>query len=126
MPANEEVIVMENTGSINDPSINERFGSAKPMTLPDIVYKRIRGIFGIGCIRNSKSNEDGYVEFGQSEGDALGGRTLGTFAGVFSPVALSMFSALLFLRIGMILASVISYALVISIQIEDLHSICNK
>lgn len=45
------------------------------------------------------SSSDGYVEFGISEPDRTT-RHLGTFAGVFSPVALSMFSALLFIRVG--------------------------
>lgn len=45
------------------------------------------------------SADGGYVEFGMQDPENSG-RTLGTFAGVFSPVALSMFSALVFIRVG--------------------------
>ncbi|BFF96311.1 solute carrier family 12 member 9 [Drosophila madeirensis] len=47
---------------------------------------------------------DGYVEFGMQNPERSG-RTLGTFAGVFSPVALSMFSALVFIRVGYIVGN---------------------
>ncbi|TDG47789.1 hypothetical protein AWZ03_005743 [Drosophila navojoa] len=49
-------------------------------------------------------SSDGYVEFGMQDPER-NGRTLGTFAGVFSPVALSMFSALVFIRVGYIVGN---------------------
>ncbi|XP_034097326.1 solute carrier family 12 member 9 [Drosophila albomicans] len=49
-------------------------------------------------------SSDGYVEFGMQDPER-NGRTLGTFAGVFSPVALSMFSALVFIRVGYVVGN---------------------
>lgn len=59
-----------------------------------------------GAPRRSSSQTavDGYVEFGMQDPER-NGRTLGTFAGVFSPVALSMFSALIFIRVGFIVGN---------------------
>uniref|UniRef100_A0A8D8U144 Solute carrier family 12 member 9 n=1 Tax=Cacopsylla melanoneura TaxID=428564 RepID=A0A8D8U144_9HEMI len=73
---------------------------------------------------------EGYVEFGSIGEPSSAGRTLGTFAGVFSPVTLSMFSALLFLRIGYLVGNaglltiLVQFIIAYGILVFTVTSIC--
>ncbi|XP_037910538.1 solute carrier family 12 member 9 [Hermetia illucens] len=68
------------------------------------IFRSFGALFGHGQRNGNGDDADRYVEFGVSDPER-NGRTLGTFAGVFCPVALSMFSALVFIRVGYIVGN---------------------
>ncbi|KRT85474.1 Amino acid permease, partial [Oryctes borbonicus] len=90
------------------------------------IMRRISSIFG----KHEHRQIGGYTEFGSINVERTETRTLGTFAGVFSPVTLSMFSALIFLRIGYIvgnagfLVTLLQFLIAYAIVIFTVASIC--
>ena len=93
------MLATSNSSINHDPETNETIPITNPNRQNDSVLRQFSNLFRS---RNSaeRADPEGYVEFGGLSNDQPNQeqRTLGTFAGCFAPVSLSMFSALVFIR----------------------------
>jgi potassium/chloride transporter 9 len=98
-------MIASEIGSTNNVEGIQITGEKVPLIRNKSIFHRLSTLLKL---RNSSNDErDGYVEF--STLGTNSSRILGTFAGVFSPVTLSMFSALVFIRMGKILSEIIRF-----------------
>ncbi|XP_026731241.1 solute carrier family 12 member 9 isoform X2 [Trichoplusia ni] len=107
------------------PSVNSQANISRQAGLMNKLRMRI----GRGGPSNRPVGE-GYVEFGEFRTDRPGIKKVGTFAGVFCPVVLSMFSALVFIRMGYLvgnaglLVTLAQFGMAYLIVIFTVTSIC--
>lgn len=89
-----------NSSVNNDAETNETIPITNPNRNSESVLRQFSNLFR-SRTSSERADPEGYVEFGglsNNDPPNQEQRTLGTFAGCFAPVSLSMFSALVFIR----------------------------